>query len=315
MKCALFAAGVAHLIAGAWMLIHSISDHGGFFCWVGWGCEDRTAMTIGPGIASVVTGILLLVGSHAPVRWWPLVAVGFLKVNLFIAAFAFLAFEVAHPGRLFVFLLADDLIWWLPLAATLWAAVRAHLGQPFHRDTPLTLEEAGERFHLSTGESLAEASRDRTLALVFLRHFGCTFTRKILRELEQLQERAEQEGAQLVLVHMLGEGDETRYVNPRRRVARISDPLCELYQAFGLHKGTFLELFGPRVLFAWLRLMIGGCGVGHVAGDGLQLPGAFLFRDGRILAAQRAHQQSELPDLPALFDRVPEITEAGRVPA
>lgn len=311
MKSALFAAGVAHLIAGAWMLNHE----GGFFCWVGWSCEDRATMTIGPGIASVLTGILLLVGSHAPVRWWPLAALGFLKVNLFIAAFAFLAFEVAHPGRLFVFLLADDLIWWLPLAATLWAAVRAHLGQPFHRDTPLPLEQAGERFHLSTGESLAEASRDRTLALVFLRHFGCTFTRKVLRELEHIQRRADHEGARLVLVHMLDQGDETKYVGSRNKVARISDPLCELYQAFGLHKGTFIELFGPRVLLAWARLMVGGCGVGHLAGDGFQMPGAFLFRDGRILAAQRPHSQSELPDLPALFDGLPEALPAGKIPA
>ena len=83
--------------------------------------------------------------------------------------------------------------------------------------------------------------------MVFLRHFGCTFTRQILRGLEQLQLEAQARGGELVLVHMLKSGEELRYLGGHDEVARIADPKCELYRAFGLGRGGLMELFGPRV--------------------------------------------------------------------
>jgi hypothetical protein len=139
------------------------------------------------------------------------------------------------------------------------------------------------------------------LVLVFLRHFGCTFTRQLLRGLEDLEAETKRHGARLVLVHMLQRGRETEYLGHQSGVARIADPMCELYRAFGLGKGGFFELLGPIV---WIRGFVAffrGCGVGHLAGDGLQMPGAFLFRDGRVTAAQPARNASELPNLKALF--------------
>jgi hypothetical protein len=58
-----------------------------------------------------------------------------------------------------------------------------------------------------------------------------------------------------------------------------------------------------------------GCGVGHLAGDGLQMPGAFLFRDGKIISAQRARTQADLPDLPGLFEGLPESPVRETVPS
>lgn len=160
------------------------------------------------------------------------------------------------------------------------------------------------RFRLSTGESLFDASHDRLLVLVFLRHFGCTFTRRILRGLESLKRSADAHGARLVLVHMLKGGEENPYLPGHDGIARIADPRRELYRAFGLGRGGFIELFGPRVWWLGMLAVFKGCGVGHLAGDGRQMPGAFLMRDGRITASQRARSASDLPDLPALFDRL-----------
>lgn len=154
---------------------------------------------------------------------------------------------------------------------------------------------------LSDGRTLAEASRGRTLALVFLRHFGCTFTRQILRGLERMEVETRNRGADLVLVHMLKSGEETRYLSGHDKVLRIADPHCALYRAFGLGKGGFLELFGPKVWWLGMLSIFKGCGVGHLAGDGMQMPGVFLFRDGKVLAAQRARTAADMPDLPALF--------------
>jgi hypothetical protein len=165
--------------------------------------------------------------------------------------------------------------------------------------------DAARRFRLTTGETLEEASHSRPLALVFLRHFGCTFTRQILRGLEEITEEAQARGAELVLVHMLKTGSELRYLGGHGDVARIADPGCELYRTFGLGRGGLLELFGPRVWWLGAVSIFKGCGVGHLAGDGLQMPGTFLFQNGRIISSQRAASASDLPDIPALFAALP----------
>jgi hypothetical protein len=161
--------------------------------------------------------------------------------------------------------------------------------------------EAAQAFRLSTGETLAEASEKRVLALVFLRHFGCTFTRQILRSLEEIHQHSLAGNAELVLVHMLKSGGETRYLADHSEITRIADPRCELYRAFGLGKGGLAELASPHVIWLALVSIFKGCGVGHLAGDGRQMPGAFLFHKGKIVASQRAKSASDLPDLQALF--------------
>lgn len=186
---------------------------------------------------------------------------------------------------------------------------RCTVRRVFGHRNPLTgeaaaacLDAAAREFRLSTGETLADASDSRPLAMVFLRHFGCTFTRQLLRGLESVADCAQKNGTQLVLVHMLKSGEEIPYLGTHNGIVRIADPQCALYRAFGLGKGGLLELFGPRVWWLGAVSIFKGCGVGHLAGDGLQMPGAFLFHRRRIIAAQRAASASDLPDLPALFD-------------
>lgn len=161
--------------------------------------------------------------------------------------------------------------------------------------------EAAARYTLSDGTNLVEASAKQPLALVFLRHFGCTFTRQLLRGLEELKRDADAHGARLVLVHMLKAGEEKPYLGDHEGVASIADPKCELYRAFGLGNGGPLELFGPRVWWLGMQALWKGCGVGRLAGNGLQMPGAFVFHRGEIVAAQRARTAADLPDLPRLF--------------
>jgi hypothetical protein len=178
---------------------------------------------------------------------------------------------------------------------------------------PAAFQRSLESFRLPTGETLAQASQSRMLVLVFLRHFGCTFTRQILRGLEQLEKQALSRGAELVLVHMLQDGGETDYMSSQHtRILRVADPDCDLYRAFGLGRGRFLELFGPRVWWLGMLSVFKGCGVGRFAGDGLQMPGVFLLHHGEILAAKPAKSASDLPDLPALFAAVPPSTSSNQ---
>lgn len=307
----LVVAGIYHLLfclwSNAWPHL--------YFDWCNVEQPTHPMMWRGLGLISGAFGIGFLIAARSPVRHWAIVLMGFIKFNLVLIVFIIAAIEQQIPRGIGLLVVVDDLIWWFPFAAILWAAAQAHVGRPASGEPPLSIEEAAAHYRLSSDETLAEASDKQILVLVFLRHFGCTFTRKILRELEDLKREAEAHDARLVLVHMLSPGGENPYLEKRGTVTRIADPMCELYRAFGLGKGGFLELFGPRVWLPLALALVRGCGIGHVAGDGLQLPGAFLFHRGKIISAQRAETQAQLPDLPGLFrelsaDEKPETVRA-----
>jgi len=301
MRQVLLAAGFYHLAFAVWTNVLPCQ----WFDWIGLARPNHPMMWQGTGLAVGILGFALLLAAKNPIRHWVSVLLGLIKFTLGITAFtlAFLKHDI--PLTSIWMMGVDDLLWWPPFAAILWASVRAHAGVPPTRSVPFSIQEASEGYRLSNGESLAEASQQRMLALVFLRHFGCTFTRQILRGLEGIQKEARSHNAELVLVHMLQSGRETEYIGRQGAVLRIADPRCELYRAFGLGKGGFLELFGPHVWWRTAISIFKGCGVGHLAGDGLQMPGAFLFKDGRIISSQRAHSASDLPDLPSLFEGLP----------
>jgi len=255
------------------------------------------------GLISGGLGIGLLIAAKDPVRHWIIVLLGLIKC---LAAVVLVGAALARgelPPAAVLFLVVDDLLWIAPFMFILWAAVRAHAGIPPSRKQPYSVPEAAAVYRLSSGQTLAKASDEKPLVLVFLRHFGCTFTRQILRGLQELESQAKRNKATLVLVHMLQSGEEIDYLGHNSDIPRIADPRCELYRAFGLGKGGFIELFGPQVWWRGAISVFKGCGVGHLAGDGLQMPGAFVFHKGKIISSQPAHSAADLPDLAALFKR------------
>ncbi|MBC8126712.1 MAG: hypothetical protein H8M99_06155 [Gloeobacteraceae cyanobacterium ES-bin-144] len=169
-------------------------------------------------------------------------------------------------------------------------------------------------FPLKSGETLGSASESKVIILVFLRQFGCTFTRQLLRRLEEIQAAATLHAADLILVHMLRDGAEVEYLRDHSDIARIADPSCNLYRAFGLKKGGFLALFGPRVWWFALISIFKGCGIGRIAGDERQMPGIFLYHKRNIIASQRAKSASDLPDLNALFRFLPQADPSPKEP-
>lgn len=76
---------------------------------------------------------------------------------------------------------------------------------------------------------------------------------------------------------------------------RLSDPQRRLYAAAGLERGGLRQVFGWNV---WKRFLGGAWryGIGPLAGDGLQLPGAFLVMNGRIVRAYRSRDVADAPD-------------------
>lgn len=157
-----------------------------------------------------------------------------------------------------------------------------------------------EKAKTHTKKSLWELSFQHPVMLVFLRHFGCTFCREALRELGKIREHIESyQQTRLVLVHM-SPADYAEKMMAKFElggVEHISDPSCELYEEFGLKKGTFKQLFAPKM---WIRgFQVGvleGLWVGRERGDGFQMPGYFLLSRGEIVHEYIPSDAADHPD-------------------
>ena len=143
-----------------------------------------------------------------------------------------------------------------------------------------------EEMKTNTGVSIKELSEENTVLLVFLRHFGCIFCREALADIAKQRPKIEELGSKLVFVHMTDNVVAERYFNryDLEDVMHISDPQCKFYAHMGLVKGNFTQLFG---LQSWIRgfsaTVLDGIPVGlQQLGDGFQMPGIFVIKDGEV---------------------------------
>lgn len=158
------------------------------------------------------------------------------------------------------------------------------------------------QFTSQTGQSLAALSAERSLYLVFLRHFGCTFCREMVSDLAKLRSEIESQGPQLAFVH-LGTEQKAAHFLARyqlQEVPRFSDPQARLYQAFGLLRAELRQYLNvesiTRMLFAWMD----GHFIGLPAEDIQRMPGVFVLENGEIRKSFRHKLVSDRPDYLAL---------------
>lgn len=303
MRISLILAGAYHILFAVWT--NFWPNH--CFDFIGMERPNHPMLWRTLGLISGFLGFAFFIAATDPLKHWPIVLLGFIKFIATTLIVSFTVWSTALPATSLLFIPLDDLLWIPPFALILWASIRANTGIPPSRSTPYSVTEAAKTYELSTGETLLEASEKQPLVLVFLRHFGCTFTRQILRGLQDLEQQAKRNKADLILVHMLQSGQEIDYLGDHSTIKRIADPRCELYRSFGLGKGGFLELFGPHVWWRGLISVFKGCGVGHLAGDGLQMPGAFVFKNGKIISSQPARTAADIPDLSSLFNETSHV--------
>jgi len=151
--------------------------------------------------------------------------------------------------------------------------------------TNISIEDYLQEMTTNAGNSLEKLSHQRPVLLVFLRHFGCTFCREAMAELSKRRANIEAQGTHLIFVHMADNEIADRYFNRYELsgVEHVSDPDCKYYTGFGLTKGSFNQLFGLQSFMRGFTAgVIKGHGIGAQLGDGFQMPGVFVLRDGQI---------------------------------
>lgn len=138
-----------------------------------------------------------------------------------------------------------------------------------------------------SGLNLLSLTAESPVLLVFLRHFGCSFCRKTISDIAELNPELRSRGVRPVFVHLgtpeIAKAHFNFYKIPQ--VERINDPQAAIYQcpAFGLSRSSpWLTLVNPFVLAGWLKGAIFKHGIGTIQGDGHQMPGIFLLKGAKI---------------------------------
>jgi hypothetical protein len=166
----------------------------------------------------------------------------------------------------------------------------------------LAISKLLERSVTQRAESLARIAETSSALLVFLRHAGCTFCREALADIAREREQIEKRQVRIVLVHM-GDSAALDPLLDKHGLAdldRICDPDQELYQAFGLSRGTLRQLFGPKVWWRGFQAgILEGHGLGKPAADAAQMPGMFLLEKGVIASRFRHRSAADRPDYAA----------------
>lgn len=253
------------------------------------------------GLATGVMGLGYLLAASDPVRHWPVVLMGLLsKVGSAIGV-CWLIFTGALPNSAWRWAVINDVVWMVPFGMILAAAYEKVLGCR-RMANPEVLKLALRR-KTQDGVTIDELSRLSPVLLVFLRHAGCTFCREALSDLARHIGTIDAAGTRLVLVHMGTDKSGERFFSRYglENVQRISDPERCLYRAFGLPRGGFAALFGPKV---WIRGFQAGVlkrhGFGQIVDDIFQMPGAFLLFHGEVLRSYRHQSAADRPDYMAL---------------
>jgi peroxiredoxin len=265
------------------------------------------------GMIVGVFGVGYLIAARDPYRYWPLTLVGLLGKILGPIGFVASIGSGSLPVEMGWTILTNDLIWWIPFVMILWGAVRYQqsIGSAYQMsesDDPL------RELQTNTGERLDDLADVQPQLVVFLRHAGCTFCREALADIAEQRASIEANGCGIVLVHM-GENERDAAFFEKYGlgdVSRIADRDCRLYRQFGLDMGGFAELLGPRV---WLRgfmaAIVSGHGIGRLQGNGLQMPGVYLYHCGQILGGFQHVSASDRPDYAELACELPQPTQVA----
>lgn len=192
-------------------------------------------------------------------------------------------------------------------------ARRLH-GSTMNGQTQLPEGTELDRWSTSRGEGLGTLSERTPVLLVFLRHAGCTFCREALADLARQRVRIEKAGIHIVLVHMSSRERFRQFAGGYKLddLDHITNPNRDLYRAFGLKRGSLRQLFGLEVWKRGVKAGIqDGHGIGATEGDAMQMPGAFLLHEGKVIRSHRHHLASDRPNY-FLFCALPFLDKIER---
>lgn len=149
--------------------------------------------------------------------------------------------------------------------------------------------------------SLLEASLERRVLVVFLRHFGCKFCQEALEDLSNLKPKLDSSNILLVLIHMEPKATSDNHLEKwgLTDVIALSDPTRYWYQRFGLEGGAKSTLSGFRNMVRSVQKSIDVSKFGYGVSaqiDVKQMPGVFVIEGGEVSGSYYHKSFSDRPD-------------------
>ena len=290
----LYAAAAYNLAWSAFVVLFPLAP----FRWLGMEPPNYPAIVQCLGMVIGVYGVGYALAARDPVARWPLVFVGLLGKIFGPIGFVYAASMGEFPWQAGWTIVTNDLAWWLPFTAILIQAARLNDARRTQSER-LTLEEALRTATTQRGETLLDLSRRQPLLIVCVRHSGCAFCREALHDLANQRETIRSAGVRPIVVHMgsVAQGETLLRQHGLDDIDQVSDPDRRVYRGLELRLGTLSEVSGLSVI--WRALFAGTLfrfGCGQMIGHGLQMPGAFVVQDGRIVRAFRARSSAERAD-------------------
>ncbi len=124
MRNVLWAAGAYNIAWGAFVTLSPLT----LFRWAGMADPNYPELWQCVGMLVGVYGFAYAAAARDPLRHWPVVLAGLLGKVLGPIGFLNAAAHGRLPWAFGAFLLANDLVWWIPFALILLAARRARTG-------------------------------------------------------------------------------------------------------------------------------------------------------------------------------------------
>lgn len=134
-------------------------------------------------------------------------------------------------------------------------------------------------------------------------------------QLRDDRERFEEAGAAVTLIGLGSPEQASAFCEDRGvRFACVTSPDRSAHRAYGLRRGSFDQVAGPRVWLPWLRNQIGEKHQGRFGqGDTAQLPGTFVVdRTGIVRFAHRGRRSNDVPSNEDVLAAVRAVVEGAR---
>lgn len=138
------------------------------------------------------------------------------------------------------------------------------------------------------------------VAVVLLRHFGCTFCREHVADLRSLPPE------KVVFVAMSTAKEAAQFRQKMRSPHRfVCDPEAKIYDHVGLGRGTVGQMFGLKVWVRGAQAVAKGHGVGPPVGDPWRLSGTFVVNSvGVVTWAHQSRDASDLASAGVILDQL-----------
>jgi len=169
----------------------------------------------------------------------------------------------------------------------------------------LVTEEVLKDIRVDADTTLFDLSHEKTVLLVFLRHFGCIFCRQALKEIGEKKEFFKSNNTEVVFVHMSDMTEANSYFDEfdLGGTRAVSDPETKIYGLFGLVKGSFTQLYGLSVWAKGVKAatMEGLSFSSQQIGDSFQMPGIFVIFNGEFKYSYYHRKISDKPDYTSII--------------